>query len=226
MSRVFVGIDIGTTNVKVAAIDEHGDLLGFYTRETPLITIKENWIEQAPEAWWASTADCFSQMAHDHAVNTAAIDGIAVSAQGTGATFVDTAGRPLHDCLIWMDRRGEIIGKRHADFRDRVFELSGNELDAVYNTLAAVWFKEYCPEDFAKTYKMLTATEYIVHRLSGVFASNRSDAGTKCPMTQRRKRWSEEIMNRFGRQWISFPGLMSVPISSAVSLRKLRRLLK
>lgn len=198
MSKVFIGIDIGTTNVKVAAIDAHGSLLGFYTKQTPLITIKENWIEQSPETWWTATADCFSQMSRDHSVNTAAIEGIGVSAQGTGATFVDKTGRSIHDCLIWMDRRGEIIGKRHSDFRRRVFELSGNELDAVYNTLAAAWFKEYCPDDFAKTYKMLTATEYIVYRMSGVFSSNRSDAGNEMSYDAKRECWSDEIMNHFG----------------------------
>lgn len=198
MSKVFIGIDIGTTNVKVAAINEHGSLVGFYTKQTPLITIQENWVEQSPEAWWEATADCFDQMSKDPTVNTGDIEGIGVSAQGTGATFVDTSGQPLHNCLIWMDRRGEVIGKRHADFRDRVFELSGNEIDAVYNTLAAAWFKEYRPDVFAQTHKMLTATEFIIHKLSGVFSANRSDAGNQMSYDAKKETWSDEIMNRFG----------------------------
>lgn len=198
MSKVFIGIDIGTTNVKVAAIDEHGTLLGFYTKQTPLITIKENWIEQSPDAWWDATIDCFTQMLKDDTVNVSSIKGIGVSAQGTGATFVDKAGLPIHNCLIWMDRRGEIIGKRHSDFRDRVFEISGNELDAVYNTLAAAWFKEFRPQDFSKTFKMLTATEYIIFKLTGVFSSNRSDAGNQMSYDAKEGNWSNEIMNHFG----------------------------
>ena len=198
MSKLYVGIDIGTTNVKVAAINENGAIVGFFAKQTPLINIKENWIEQSPEAWWAATADCFAQMRRSLNVDVSGIEGIAVSAQGTGATFVDENGGYLHECLIWMDRRGEEIGKRHMDFRDKVFDISGNELDAVYNTLAAAWFREYMPKEFSKTYKMLTATEYILFKLSGIFASNRSDAGNEMSYDAKRERWSEEIMNRFG----------------------------
>jgi xylulokinase len=198
MENIYLGIDIGTTNVKLAAINGKGEILGFFSKQVPLITLRENWVEQDPQEWWKATIDCFQQMSNSGLFDLNRVESIGVSGQGTGATFVGRHGEVLRNCLIWMDRRSEIYSSQFADFRDRVFALSGNELDAVYNTLAAIWVKDNEPEIFRKSYKMLTATEFIVFKLSGKFASNRSDAGNQMSYDMEKEGWSEEIMEHLG----------------------------
>lgn len=196
--QLLLGIDLGTTNVKVSVVTGGGEILGLSTRPLGLINTEPGWVEQDSRQWWESTVDCIREILTNVALPAGNIGGIGVSGQGTGATPVDTHGVALRHSIIWMDRRSEVIARRLSIHRDRVFELSGNDIDPVYNSLAMIWIKENEPKLFEATHKYLTATEFINHRLTGEFAANDSDGGNEISYDMSRRDWSEDLAEIYG----------------------------
>lgn len=143
--KILLGIDVGTTNVKVAAINHAGEILGFSSKALDVVHPKPNWAEQDSCQWWQKTAECIRETLGEIPGTAAEIAGIAGSAQGTGATPVDSSGNPLRNSLIWMDRCAQEQCDRLAEYTEKVFEVSGNAIDPVYNTLEMIWLKEHEP---------------------------------------------------------------------------------
>ena len=124
-----------------------------------IINKKPNWFEQDSHQWWKTAAKSIKETLSSISFSPNEISGIAVSGQGTAATPVDSKGEPLRNALIWMDRRSQDQCDKLSEHRDKVFEISGNEIDPVYNSLKILWIKENEPDIYKATHKFLTTTE-------------------------------------------------------------------
>ncbi len=97
-----MGIDVGTTGVKVLLIDETGNVLESATEEYSLSTPNPNWAEQNPEDWWEGTAKAVRSVLGRA---KARVEGIGLSGQMHGAVFIDREGNVLRPCIMWCDQR-------------------------------------------------------------------------------------------------------------------------
>src|SRR3954467_10539186 len=103
MAGCFVGIDIGTSAVKVLALAEDGTVLAKAKRGYPTRSPAIGWSEQSAEDWWTATAAATREMVAG--LGGTPIAGIGLSGQLNGFVLLDDQDRPLQDAIIWLDRR-------------------------------------------------------------------------------------------------------------------------
>lgn len=201
MANYLIGTDVGTGGTKSVLINEEGSVLGSAYIEYALITKRPGWAEQNPEWYWDAVADTIQQCIVQAGVDPAEIKGVSVSALAPACILVDDELRPLQDAHIWMDRRGtaeaqwirEHIGDERAAVR------SGNPIDPYFTAVKLLWEKNHRPELYKKTYKIQTAADYPVMKLTGKAVTDYSNAslfGVGYDIVN--KKWDEEALELLG----------------------------
>jgi xylulokinase len=193
----FLGLDIGTSSVKAALIDERGHVKGTAAVAHPLLTPKPGWAEQRPEDWWKSTVKAVRQLLSATRIKPSLIACIGLSGQMHSSVFLDRRGQVIRPALLWND------GRTTEECREITALLGEERLrDWVQNpalegfTLPKVlWLRKHEPVAFARLTKVLLAKDYVRYRLTGVLASEHSDASATLMYAVARHEWSRDIMN-------------------------------
>ena len=190
-----MGIDVGTTGVKVLIIDENGKVCASAVEEYPLSTPHPNWAEQNPEDWWDATIKAIRNVLEKS--GGASVEGIGLSGQMHGAVFIDRDGKVLRPCIMWCDQRTakQCVHITETVGEDRLFELTCNPALTGFTAPKIVWVKEEENDVFRKTYKILLPKDYIRFLLTGVFATEVSDASGTVLFDVKKRRWSKEMLS-------------------------------
>ena len=114
--ELLIGLDIGTTALKVALFDTKGTLLAVSTQEYDLLTPQTNFVEEEPEVYWKAFLDGMHDLKRQHEIDPEDKVALAMSAQGETLLFLDKEGRSLRNAIVWMDNRAEEEAK---ELRDR-----------------------------------------------------------------------------------------------------------
>ena len=170
--------DLGTTGNKASLFDEEGKVcascLSVYGTQYP----RPNWVEQNPEDWWKAVCDSTRQLLAAAKVSPKQIACITFSGQMMGCVVLDRHARPLRNALIWADTRAvpeaeQMISKVGMD---EAYHITGHRASASYSAAKIMWVRDHQPEVFAEAHKFVHAKDFIVARLTGVFATDFSDA--------------------------------------------------
>lgn len=203
----FVGIDIGTTSVKILAIDEKGRVVKSTGRNYPISFPKPLWSEQNPEDWWQQTIDGLKELLED--VEKADVEAISFSGQMHGLVILDAHDNVIRPAILWNDQRtekeckylNEEIGQK------KVSEWTGNLALAGFTAPKVLWVKENEPENFARIKKIMLPKDYIAYRMSGVFATDMSDASGTLYLDVRNRTWSKPMLELLGINESQLPRL-------------------
>lgn len=200
MSKLLLGIDIGTSACKVAVFDEEGRVLAQASRDYPVYYPKSGWAEQDPEEWWDAICRGIRSVLEAEEVSAEEICGIGVDGQSWSAIPVDREGRVLDRTPIWMDTRArEICGRvKKEAFADEIFEAAGNEFLPSYSTPKMLWFKQERPDIFQKTYRFLQSNSYIAYRLTDRMSQDYSQGYGIHFFDMNRLTYREELANKLG----------------------------
>ncbi|NLF31802.1 MAG: xylulokinase, partial [Planctomycetes bacterium] len=195
-----MGIDVATSGVKTIIITPDGTIVGEAFRTYPTSTPNPGWVEQEPRDWWRSTAASIREALEKAAIRPQDIAGIGLSGQMHGATFVDAAGEPLRPCLIWADTRtGPQCERLEKLFgHEKLVELTCNPALASFTATKIMWVQEHQPEIFAATHKVLLPKDFVRFRLTGVYATELSDASGTSLLDVRHRRWSAPVLEGLG----------------------------
>ena len=189
--------DLGTTGNKATLFSIDGALIASSTREYPTYYPKSGWVEQDPEDWWQAVILSTRELLEKSGTPPKAVACICFSAQMMGGLIVDEQGFPLHNMLIWADTRS---ARQEAEIIRRVgmekaYRITGHRASASYSAAKLMWLRENVPEAYQKAYKLLNAKDFILHRMTGRFVTDYSDASGTNLMDLNRLEWSEEIMD-------------------------------
>src|SRR3954449_10418263 len=189
LSRVAVGIDVGTSAVKVIAVAEDGAVLERREVPYPLSTPKPGWSEQSPDDWWDATEQALDGL-------TDGVAGIGLSGQMHGLVTLDSADRPIRPAILWNDgRTGEEC--REIEERvgfDRLVELTGNRALTGFTAPKLLWLRKHEPEHYARIAHVLLPKDYVRLRLCGEHAIDVADASGTLLFDVARRRWSDEVV--------------------------------
>jgi xylulokinase len=200
MPRYVLAHDVGTTGNKATLYDEEGALV--HGAFIPYATSypRPGWAEQNPEDWWRSLCLNTARLLRESGVSNADVTCIVFSGQMMGAVPVDVQGLPVRDAIIWADTRAvdqvAAVAKR-IDPR-RVYALTGHRLSVSYSAAKILWLKEMEPEAYERTHKFLHAKDFLVARLTGVFATDHSDASGTNLYNLEGGAWEEGLVDAFG----------------------------
>jgi xylulokinase len=200
-----IGIDIGTQSTKALLVDARGRIVAQHAQGYQPDTPKPLWAEQWPAVWLDAVVACISQcvaQAAQQGVAAADVKALCVSSLYGGSGIpVDADMRPLHPCLIWMDRRAsaEVAWVRRTIDLDRLFAITGNGVDSYYGFTKMLWLRENRPEIWAGTRWLLPPNAYVIHALTGEVAVDHSSAGNIGGIYDiARRGWSLEMLDALG----------------------------
>jgi xylulokinase len=207
-SKVVLGIEVGTTNVKAMLFELNGTERSSSVIEYNTIYLDQGWVEQNPEDWWKSVKTAIKTVLSNSDVDPSMIIGIGVSAQGCGVLPIEKNGNPLSNAIIWMDRRAtdEAIWMQE-NAAEKILQINGNAIDPYHPIPTILWIKNHQPEIFDKAHSFLPVESYINYKLTGTISMNTSEAGLFHTFDTRKKTWSAEICDLLRFPVDKLPGL-------------------
>jgi len=209
MAQVALGLDLGTSGVRVVAIDTEGNLLDEVTRSYPLHTPKPGWTEQDPKDWQRETLAALKELAgrlesHD-------IISLGLSGQMHGMVPLDGEGKAVRNAILWNDQR---TGSAVEEMLERVpletyIGRSGNPPITGFHVCKLIWLRNDEPENFARTKHSLLPKDYMGYLLTGEMRSEPSDnSGTNC-FNLEHKKWDEDILTGLELPASLFPDVIA-----------------
>lgn len=193
-----LGVDLGTSAVKVILVNQNGEIKGEATRDYPLSHPAPGFSEQNAEDWVAGSIESIKEIIDSGVVNAADIEGMSFSGQMHGLVLIDEAHAPLRPAILWND-------VRTTSQCEKITEVLGTELlDSTKNkalegfTLPKIlWVQEHEPEIFAKAVNFLLPKDYLRYSLTGVIDMEYSDAAGTLLLDLPTSSWSTSICEKF-----------------------------
>ena len=204
---LYIGIDLGTSASKFLLVDEVGRVLNTVTKEYPLSFPRPGWSEQDPAHWWqACLAGVPELLAGFDAKQVA---GIGVGGQMHGLVALDAAGNVLRPAILWNDGRtaAQVDYLNETVGNDKLSAWTGNIAFAGFTAPKLLWMRQNEPDLFARIAKILLPKDYLVYRLTGVHATDSSDASGTLQLDVAHKRWSSEMLDLCGVTEAQMPTL-------------------
>jgi xylulokinase len=196
---LLLGIDVGTSSVKVVLADQRGNFFAASTSSYKYKQTFQGQAEQDPEDWWKAIGHATHSLQAAHPEEWKRIACIGVSGQGVAAIQVGANGTVLRDAILWLDTRASAEARDLAENYDTAAAAISGKMPAAYNfEPKLLWLQRNEPELWQRTEKVLTTTAFINLRLTGESVMNYSDAGITLSWDLKRNCWSEELMARVG----------------------------
>jgi len=203
-----LGLDLGTTGVRVVAVDAQGALLAEVTHSYPLYTPQPGWTEQHPEDWAAASLAALREIALG--LEGHEIIAIGLSGQMHGMVALDASGQPIRPAILWNDQRtGLAVAEIEAAIpRRELLSRTGNPAITGFHLPKLLWLRQAEPEAYARTRHSLLPKDYLGYVLTGIMAAEPTDAsGTNC-FNLTRKAWDKDVLRAVGVDPALFPEII------------------
>ncbi|MCF6466233.1 xylulokinase [Clostridium sp. Cult2] len=194
----FVGIDIGTSSVKLLIINEKGEIINSVSKEYPIYFPQPSWSEQNPEGWWEQTLIGLKELLKG--IDGKSVKAISFSGQMHGLVTLDKNDNIIRPAILWNDQRTEkeCLFLNNTIGREKISHWTGNIALTGFTAPKILWLKENEPDNFEKIEKIMLPKDYIAYKMSGVFATDYSDASGTLYLDVKNKKWSEDMLDILG----------------------------
>lgn len=208
---MIISHDLGTTGNKATLVDNDGTLRAAVTAPYGTDFGVGGKAEQDPHAWWAALATATADLLERSGCSADDIDVVSFSGQMMGVVALDAAGEPVFPSIIWADTRATEQTQRLIDVvgMDRGYQITGHRLNPTYSLAKTMWLRDTSPDAFARVQKVLLAKDYVAYRLTGVQATDPSDASGTNAYDQRSASWSPELIEASGLNASIFPEIVA-----------------
>lgn len=202
-----IGVDIGTQSTKALLCDERGRIVAQHSQGYQPDTPRPLWAEQEASVWLDAVTACIAAsivkaQAAEPAFEGSRVRAVCISSLYGGSGIpVDETMKPLHPCLIWMDRRAESEVRWVKDNIDDglLRSVTGNHVDSYYGFTKILWIKNNRPDVWARTSLFLPPNVWVIYALTGEVAIDHSSAGNIGGVYDLAQRnWSAEMLDRLG----------------------------
>jgi len=195
---IFLGIDIGTSGTKTAAIDASGKILADAMETYPCYFPKPLWSEQDPEDWWQATILSVRRVMKAAKLKPEDVKGIGLSGQMHGSVFLDKNDKVVRRAILWNDQRTaaecEEI-ERRAGGRAKLIKMVANPALTGFTAPKILWLRNNEPKNFERTRKVLLPKDEIRRRLTGEYATEVSDASGMLLLDVAKRAWSKPLLS-------------------------------
>ena len=191
---LYIGIDLGTSAVKLLLMEADGTIKNIVSKEYPLSFPKPGWSEQSPEDWWNAVTEGVKELTDGF--DKTQVAGISFGGQMHGLVILDENDNVIRPAILWNDGRTtkEVDYLNNEIGKDKLSAYTANIAFAGFTAPKILWVKENEPENFAKIKKIMLPKDYIAYRLSGVHSCDYSDASGMLLLDVKNKCWSKEMM--------------------------------
>lgn len=203
-----LGIDLGTSGVKAVVVDDAAHVIGVGFREIPMEVPEPGRAEQEPTAWWSNTVMAVRQALHE--AGKPEIAGIGCDGHMHGGVLLDDAHRPLGRAITWADQRSaQLIPELEADIGIETYlAVAGTRPAAGFMGPTMAWLRRYEPQRLDAAATFLLPKDYLRLRLTGLVATDISDASGTAMFDVGARTWSTELTERQGAPASILPPLL------------------
>ena len=203
----YIGIDLGTSAVKLLLMDGEGRILNTVSREYPLMFPQPGWSEQDPDAWIRETFTGIEELTEGF--DKAQIAGIGAGGQMHGLVVLDEEDRVIRPAILWNDGRtaAEVEYLNGTVGKETLSGYTANIAFAGFTAPKLLWMRKHEPENFARIRKIMLPKDYVNYRLSGVHCTDYSDASGMLLLDVEHKCWSKEMLEICGIREEQMPKL-------------------
>lgn len=195
---LYIGVDLGTSAVKLLLMDETGDIKNIVSKEYPLFFPHPGWSEQHPEDWFEKSMEGIRELTEG--ADRSKVAGISFGGQMHGLVALDQEDQVIRPAILWNDGRtgeetdylNQVIGK------EKLSAYTANIAFAGFTAPKILWMKKHEPENFARISKIMLPKDYLAYKLSGSFCTDVSDASGMLLMDVKNRCWSKEMLSICG----------------------------
>ena len=195
---LYIGVDLGTSAVKLLLMDSQGEIRNIVSKEYPLYFPNPGWSEQKPEDWYAQTIAGIKELLKDF--DKSQVAGISFGGQMHGLVILDENDEVIRPAILWNDGRtyeecdylNNVIGK------EKLSEYTANISFTGFTAPKILWVKNKEPENFARIHKIMLPKDYIAYKLTGVHCTDVSDASGMLIFDVKNRCWSKEMCDICG----------------------------
>lgn len=190
---LYIGVDLGTSAVKLLLMEGSGKIVNIVSKEYPLYFPHPGWSEQKPEDWYEKSMEGIKELIAD--VDKSRIAGISFGGQMHGLVILDEKDEVIRPAILWNDGRtteecdylNNVIGK------DKLSAYTANISFTGFTAPKILWVKNKEPENFARIRKIMLPKDYIAYKLTGVHCTDVSDASGMLLFDVKKRCWSREM---------------------------------
>ncbi len=195
---LYIGVDLGTSAVKLLLMDSEGRIQNIVSREYPLYFPHPGWSEQKPEDWYEQSMAGLKELLSE--CDKSKVAGISFGGQMHGLVILDSDDNVIRPALLWNDGRtyeecdylNNVIGK------DKLSEYTANISFTGFTAPKILWVKNNEPQNFSKVYKWLDVKEYLIARMTGEFVMTHDSAFSTMIYDIKKKTWSKQMCDMLG----------------------------
>lgn len=194
----YIGVDLGTSAVKLLLMAGDGTIKNIVTKEYPLSFPHPGWSEQNPDDWITAVKEGIKELTVD--IDKTEIAGIGAGGQMHGLVILDKEDNVIRPAILWNDgRTGEETEYLNNEIgEDKLTEYTGNIAFAGFTAPKLLWVRKHEPHNFAKIAKVMLPKDYVNYRLTGVHCTDYSDASGMLLLDVKNKHWSSEMLDICG----------------------------
>ena len=189
----YIGIDLGTSAVKLLLMEGNGKIVRVTSREYPLYFPHPGWSQQNPEDWYKQSMDGLCELLDG--IDKSQVAGISFGGQMHGLVVLDENDQVIRPAILWNDGRtfrendylNQVIGK------EKLSEYTANISFTGFTAPKILWIKNNEPENFARIKKIMLPKDSLAYRLTGVHCTDVSDASGMLLFDVKNRCWSEEM---------------------------------
>ena len=195
---LYIGIDLGTSAVKLLLMESGGRIAKIVSREYPLYFPHPGWSEQNPEDWYQAVEDGLMELLDG--CDRSQVAGVSFGGQMHGLVILDQEDRVIRPAILWNDGRtweendylNQVIGK------EKLSAYTANISFTGFTASKLLWVRNHEPENFARIARIMLPKDYIAYRLTGVFCTDVSDASGMLLFDVKNKCWSAPMLEICG----------------------------
>ncbi|WP_026908499.1 xylulokinase [Paucisalibacillus globulus] len=193
--KYVIGIDLGTSSVKIILVNQLGIVIDEVSKTYPLIQERSGYSEQNPEDWVHQTIDGLADILKRFDGDREEIEGISFSGQMHGLVLLDAQQKVLRNAILWNDTRTTVECQDIYDAvgEERLLEITKNPALEGFTLPKLLWVKKHEPDIFRKVSNFILPKDYVRYRLTGQLHMEYSDAAGTLLLNVSDKTWSREI---------------------------------
>ncbi len=205
--KYYIGVDLGTSAVKLLLVDADGRILNTVSKEYPLYFPQPGWSEQDPRDWWDAVSAGIKELLRGF--DASLVEGLGCAGQMHGLVALDENDDVLRPAILWNDGRtaAEVEYLNGVIGKERLSALTANIAFAGFTAPKILWMRKHEPALFARIARIMLPKDYINYLLTGVHSCDYSDASGMLLLDVEHKRWSAEMLEICGITEAQMPRL-------------------
>lgn len=179
MTSCIATIDIGTQSVRAALVSPQGEIRGIAQIQQEVADPHPGWAEQRPAHWWELACRAIRQVMSETGMTADQVAAVSSCGQMHGPVGIDECGNVTTEWVqLWCDKRClEQCDALRNDRKAAQFEaIAANQINPAWTALKVLWIKQHLPEVYRRTRWFLVPKDFINFRLTGVVATDPSEA--------------------------------------------------